>query len=70
MQLGKYLLIGGAGLAALGAVMLYAPWLLSWFGKLPGDIRVEGEKTFVFVPVTSMIVLGVALSLLSWLFGK
>ena len=67
---GKYLLIGGSCLALLGFVLLYAPWLLSWFGKLPGDIRIEGQKTFVYIPITSMVLVSVALSLVGWLLKR
>ena len=57
-------------LAALGAAMLYAPWLLNWFGRLPGDIRIEGENGNVFIPITSMLILSVLLSVLLSLFRR
>ncbi len=50
--------------------MLYAPWLLNWFGRLPGDIRIEGENGKLFIPVTSMLILSVVLSLLLSLFRR
>ena len=37
---------------------------LGWFGRLPGDIRIEGENVKVYVPVVSMLLLSVALSVL------
>ncbi len=37
---------------------------LNWFGKLPGDIRHEGESTRIYLPITSMLVISVALTLL------
>lgn len=37
---------------------------LSWFGRLPGDIRIEGETSQVFIPITSMLVISVVLSIL------
>ena len=36
---------------------------LSWFGRLPGDIRIERESVRVYVPITSMLLLSVVLSL-------
>ena len=45
-----------------------APGLFSWFGKLPGDIRVDSERGRVFIPITSMIVVSVVLTLLLNLF--
>lgn len=37
--------------------------LFGWFGRLPGDIRYEGENTRVFIPITSMLLISVALTL-------
>jgi hypothetical protein len=37
---------------------------LSWFGRLPGDIRIERENLRVYVPITSMILVSVVLTLL------
>ena len=47
----KMLIITGAVILTLGIVMYYAPWLVNWFGKLPGDIRIENKNSFVFIPV-------------------
>lgn len=60
----KILIITGLAIAGIGFVLQYAPWLLSWFGRLPGDIRIEGENSKVFIPVTSMVVISLVLSLL------
>ena len=48
---------------ALGFILGYAPWLVSWFGHLPGDIRIEGDKKFIFIPLTSMLVVSIVISL-------
>jgi hypothetical protein len=60
----------GVILVGLGAVLRWAPWLLSWFGNLPGDIRHEGERTSVFIPITSMILISIAASLLLAFFRR
>jgi len=61
----------GVGLALVG--LLAFSGRLSRFGRLPGDVRYSGKNTKVFIPVTSMlllsIVLSVLLTLLGWLFG-
>ena len=64
MALGKLLLISGLVLALIGAVLTWAPSLLSWFGRLPGDIRIERENAGFYFPVVSMIIVSVVLSLL------
>lgn len=62
----------GAGVLVVGALVRFAPGLFSWFGNLPGDIRFEGESSRVFIPVTSMIVVSIALTLIvnvvGWVF--
>ncbi len=59
----KWFLVAGALLLLIGAALQYAPWLVNWFGRLPGDIRFEsGGGTRVFIPITSMIILSIVLS--------
>ena len=43
---------------------------LSWFGRLPGDIRIEGQSTRVYIPITSMLLASLALSLLLYLLRR
>ena len=68
--MGRWLMVAGAVLLVLGAVLHFAPWLLNWFGRLPGDIRIEGEKGRVFIPLTSMIVVSVVLTVIVGLFRR
>lgn len=66
-SVGLILIAVGLGLAVLGLIV-YAGGF-GWFGRLPGDIRIETEHARVYIPLVSMllvsIVLSVALSLLS-----
>ncbi|MFA5019452.1 MAG: DUF2905 domain-containing protein, partial [Methylobacter sp.] len=59
MTLGKLLTAIGVILVVIGLVVSYAPWLISWFGRLPGDIRIENEQRFVFIPITSMLIVSI-----------
>lgn len=68
--MGKGLIFLGLILVIVGLVLVYAPGLLSWFGKLPGDIRVESGRGGLFIPITSMIILSVVLTLLVNLLGR
>ncbi len=54
----------GAGIVVLGLALRYFPWLFSWFGNLPGDIKRETENATVFIPITSMLVVSVVGSLI------
>ena len=62
--MGKVLIGIGLALVALGLVWTVAPGLLSWFGRLPGDLRIETRSGEVFVPLTSMILVSLALTLI------
>lgn len=44
--------------------MQFAPWVFSWFGRLPGDVRIESERVRIFFPITSMVVVSIVLTLL------
>lgn len=70
MALGKILLLIAAFLGIIGLILIYAPWLLNWFGKLPGDIRIEGKNSLFFFPITSMIVVSIIISLIINLFFR
>lgn len=62
-QIGRMLVWIGLGLAVLGGLV----WGLGRFlplGQLPGDFSYEGENTRVYVPLATMIVLSVMLTLL------
>ncbi len=56
-------LIGAGALIVLLGLLVWSG-ALSWFGRLPGDIRIERPGTRLYVPVTSMLVVSLALSLL------
>lgn len=70
MTLGKLLTAMGVILVVIGLVVSYAPWLISWFGRLPGDIRIENEQRFVFIPITSMLIVSIILTLIVNLFFR
>ena len=64
---GKTLVILGAGIMLLGAILWLGrglPWLR--LGKLPGDISYQKDGFTLFVPITTMIVVSVALTLVLW----
>ena len=68
--MGKTIMILGTALLIVGAAMTWAPWLLSWFGRLPGDIRIERPSGTVFVSLASMLVLSVVLTVIVNLFFR
>lgn len=63
------LLIALGVTAILVGLAASAGWL-SWLGRLPGDLRFEGRSGRVYVPITSMIVVSVVLTVLANLFWR
>jgi len=63
MRSSGLLIVVGALIVVIGVILRYFPWLFSWFGNLPGDIRRETENTTIFIPITSMLVVSVVGSL-------
>lgn len=56
---------------ALILVGLSWPWLAKLpLGRLPGDIVIARPGLKVYIPITSMLLLSLVLSLLVWLFRK
>lgn len=68
MKTGNLLIAGGVALVVIG-VMVRLGWF-GWFGRLPGDIRSEGDNVSVFFPITSMIVVSVVATVLLNVFGR
>jgi hypothetical protein len=69
-QVGKYLVMGGLIIAAVGAVLWIFGNKLNWFGNLPGDIKIKRENYSFYAPIVSMLLISVVLSILIWLIGK
>jgi hypothetical protein len=53
-----------AGLAIIVIGLLVWAGGFGWFGRLPGDIRIERETVRIYIPLVSMLVISIALSLL------
>ena len=63
-MLAKLFILAGIALLAIGLALQYAPGLFAWFGRLPGDISIERDGVRVFIPITSMIILSLALTII------
>lgn len=65
----------GPLIVLIGAVIVLiglAVWAgaLGWFGRLPGDIRLERESVRIYIPLASMLILSIVLSLLLYLINR
>ena len=60
----------GLGIALVVLGLLVWSGALSWFGRLPGDVRIERESVHIYVPLVSMLIVSLALSLLLYLLRR
>src|SRR5262249_49123421 len=62
------------GLGTLLIIVGLVVWLvadkLSWFGRLPGDIRIARPGFQLYAPLMTSLLLSVGLTLAFWLFNK
>jgi hypothetical protein len=65
---GTLLIALGVGLILVG--LLIWSGSLSWFGRLPGDIRIERETMRIHIPITSMLLVSLGLSLVLYLVRR
>jgi ABC-type tungstate transport system substrate-binding protein len=65
-EFGKWLVLGGLILAAIGGLFLVGGRLPFRLGRLPGDIAIEGKRGSFYFPIVTCILLSVALTLLMW----
>lgn len=65
-ELGRILLVIGLVLIVVGGLAAFGVRLP--FGRLPGDIAIEGERGGVYLPIATMIILSVVLTILANLF--
>lgn len=67
--IGKLLIFSGSILIAIGVIALFFE-RFSGFGRLPGDILIKKENFTFYFPLTTSLLLSLALSLLLIFFHK
>ena len=71
-NLGPFIVAAGIVVVLVG-VLIWAGGL-SWFGRLPGDIRIERENVRIYIPLVSMLLVSVVgtvlLSVVRYLFRR
>lgn len=65
-ELGRVLLVIGIVLVVVGALAMAGVRLP--FGRLPGDIAIEGERGGFYFPIVTMLVISIVLTVLVNLF--
>jgi hypothetical protein len=67
---GRLLINAGILLVAIGFAIIVADRLGIHFGRLPGDIRIEGRRGGFYFPIVTCVLISAILSLIAWLFGR
>jgi hypothetical protein len=67
--LGRALVVIGLFITVLGAIMLLTP-RVPWLGRLPGDIVIHRDDLTIYIPITTMLIVSVVLSVVLNLIGR
>jgi hypothetical protein len=69
-QIAKIMIISGIILIISGIIFGLGQKYFQWFGHLPGDFRIERENFKLFIPLSSMLLVSILLSLIFWIIRK
>ncbi len=67
---GRYLIFGGLIVVLVG-IVIYLGWgraVFGWMGHLPGDFRIERDGFRFYFPLSTGIILSIALTIILRLF--
>jgi Zn-dependent protease with chaperone function len=59
---GPAIVLAGLAIIVIGLLVWWGGF--GWFGHLPGDIRIERETVRIYIPLVSMLVISIVLTLL------
>jgi hypothetical protein len=68
-QIGRFLVITGILIAAVGGLLLLSA-RVPWIGRLPGDIMIQRKNFTFFFPLATGILLSLVITLILWLLGR
>jgi hypothetical protein len=67
--LGRFLIVAGLSLVVLGVVLTLGP-RIPFLGQLPGDIRIERDNVTIFIPLGTMLLVSLVLTIVLNLFNR
>jgi hypothetical protein len=68
-DIGRLLIGVGLVLIVIGALLLFAG-RVPWLGRLPGDILIERENVRIFIPIGTMLLLSLLLTVIANLVAR
>lgn len=69
-QTGKYILVAGIIIVAVGIIIYFFHDYLKWIGRLPGDIRIAKQNFRFYFPLTTMIIFSVIITVIIAILKK
>ena len=70
MEFGRFPITVGVVLVIVGLAVTFGGRLPLRLGRLPGDIAIHGRNSSFYFPITTCILLSVALSLVMWILRR
>jgi hypothetical protein len=67
--MGRALVIIGLFITVLGAIMLLTP-RIPFLGRLPGDIVIQRDGLTIYIPIATMFVVSILLSVVLNVIGR
>ena len=67
---GKWVIAIGIFIVIIGIIVYFFHDKLTWIGRLPGDLRIEGENFRFYFPITTMIIFSLLLTSILYLIKK
>ncbi len=68
-EIGRWLIGVGILLVVIGLVFM-ASGRLPWLGRLPGDILIERDNLTIFIPLGTMLVVSLILTIIANLIAR
>lgn len=68
--MGKLLIYIGLIIVIIGILVEFTSFNLQWFGRLPGDIHISKPNILFFMPITSMIIVSIGITILLWIYRQ
>ena len=65
----RIMIVLGIVFIVTGVLVRLAP-NIPWLGKLPGDIHIKSEDFSFYLPLTTCIIISIAISLILYIWGK
>ncbi len=61
---GKYLILIGIIIIICGLLLYFFHGSLKWFGKLPGDVRIERNNFRFYFPFVTMLIISIVVTII------